>query len=284
MELFYGGPVDGDRRFPRPGLEKNLLRLIANGAGVKMFGLRRTGKSTLLRLVAERMAKQGYGLVEVDAEGMRSLDNLLFGVFKALSSNHDKFFDKVLCLVSSDPALPAAVKAVWELIQKGGGAPSDRNAIAEYWPLLSGHIVRSLKEDKPKLLLCLDELPFLLQNMIEDNPTSGPRQVDQMLAALREWRNAGLKMALAGSIGVAGLARKYKFRGDHLNDLSSFDPPELTDLEARVFVQAAVDHASGGKWTGRHTDAFFKELDVLYPSFLAKSLLILDHTDPPQPE
>lgn len=282
MELHYGGPVSGARRFPRPDLEAKILHFIETGAGVKMFGLRRIGKSTLRKFAAETLPEKGYSVVEVDAQGMRSIDNLLFGVFNALPTGNLTVLENLHARIFQDKTIPHIMEEAINLLRKGQATPETKRAIADYWPLISTKIVQMLKEEKRRLILCVDELPFLLENMIRDNPESGPQEVDSLLAALREWRANGLKMIVAGSIGVTGLARQYKFRSDHLNDLSMLDIPELTEPEAREFVRAVTRDCS--KWTEAHTEALFQELDALYPCFLVKALQSLCHTDPPQPE
>ena len=283
MKIHYGGPVSGKHCFPRPNLEQKTIRFIENGAGVKMFGLRRIGKSTLLQNACQEMAGKGYQVVEIDAQGMRSVDNLLFDVFKTLHKDQKGFLDRLTTLLSQDPAIPEAVKAIYNRLMNGKGLAEKETGIADYWPYFSDLIVRTLQVEKPKILLAIDELPFMLENMIKDHPEKCAADVDKLLAALRQWRDHGVKMIFAGSIGMTGLARRAGFRTDHLNGLSSVDVPELSNAEAREFVCAAV-RESDGRWTEAHTKAFFHEIGARYPSYLVKSLLILDHKNPPDPE
>jgi len=282
MGIHCGGPVSGEERFPRTELQKLMIQRIETGPGVKLFGLRRTGKSTMLRCAGETMAGRGYNVVEVDAQGMHSVDRLLFGVFEALPKNCNSFADRVLDFAGREGAVPEVVRTVFKKLKTGDLDKSSGEDMAAYWPIFSNQIVRVLKEDNPRLVLCVDELPFLLQNIIRGNPDDGPQRVDQLLAALREWRNAGLKMVLAGSIGIIGLARKYKFSADHLNDLSVLEVPELSESEALEFIQWGT--RSSMAWTQAPTQALLEEIGSLYPSFLAKSLAELNPNDPPSPE
>lgn len=280
LQIAYGGPVSGESYFARPDLEAELIRLLESSAGVKMFGLRRTGKSTLQLAAAKGMRKRGYTVVEIDAQGLRSNDGLLRAVFKNLPEQKKSFSDKVCAFVEHNRAVSETGKKAFELLLRKEAGPETEKDIAAYWEHYSNAIVQALKEAKPKLLLCIDELPFLLDNMLKDDPQHGPRQVDQLLASLREWRGAGLKMLLAGSIGVAALARTHNFRPDHLTDLSSLDMPELSPGQAEEFVKQATENTP---WTPDHTKALLLELTVLYPSFLVKSLIILNPAAPSPP-
>lgn len=124
----------------------------------------------------------------------------------------------------------------------------------------------------------------MLKNVLERHPDTGTEEINQLLAAMREWRDSGMKMFLTGSIGVTALARKYQLNRDHFNDLLPFDVPELTEEEAREFVRQATERPSEGRWTAQHTDELIRQSGVLYPSFLVKSLLAIDIGSPPSPD
>jgi len=46
--------VRGAQRFPRPDLENRLMTKLQQGGGVRMFGLRRIGKSTMREYAIEQ--------------------------------------------------------------------------------------------------------------------------------------------------------------------------------------------------------------------------------------
>ena len=99
--------------------------------------------------------------------------------------------------------------------------------------------------------------------MLEAQRDLGDEQADMLLASMREWRKAGLKMILTGSIGLLGLARKHRFSVEHVNDLSSFQIPPLRDEDARAFIVAAVAGHPGSTWTDAHTQALLLEAPSL---------------------
>ncbi len=284
LDLFYGNAVSGSQRFPRPDREADMLRKLTHTAGIRMFGLRRIGKSTMTLFAQEAMAREGYAVVKVDAQGMRSLDGLLFGVFSGLPKQGNSLLGRITQWAGSDKGLPQALRTVLPKLLTGiGSDPGEAASITHYWPTISAQIVQALREDGTRMLLTIDELPYLLEKMLDDEK-QGAQQVNGLLASLREWRAAGMKMVLTGSIGMAGLARQHGFSTDHINDLSDFALPELSEAEASSFVAAATAGKSGGRWTEAHTAALLREAGVLYPCFLVKGLLAIDLASPPPPE
>jgi hypothetical protein len=286
IKIFYGNAVSGEQRFPRPALEMEMLRLLEHSGGLKMFQLRRIGKSTFIELAQERMRERGYAIVNVDAQGMRSLDQLLLAVFSALPKQDGGLIGRMTSWVTSDGAVPQLLRDAMGAALKGvmPQDPKVSSDIGHYWPTISAQIVKALREDGAKMLLTIDEVTYLLKNLLENQPEHGRFQADMLLASLREWRAAGLKMVLAGSIGLAGLARKHGFSKEHVNDLSNFQIPPLSDDEAQGFVAAAVASEPDSHWTAAHTKALLYEAEVFYPAFLVKGLLAIGVKNPPPAE
>ena len=86
---FYGNAVSGNQRFDRPALQNKLLRTLASSGGVKMFGLRRIGKSTLRLYVIEQMKAASKPVAFVDAQGLKSIQDLLGELLGALPKESD---------------------------------------------------------------------------------------------------------------------------------------------------------------------------------------------------
>jgi hypothetical protein len=137
-----------------------------------MFGLRRIGKSTLTLFAQEELQREGYTVIPVDAQGMQSFDQLLFGVFSAVLDG-DGFFTRITRWATSEEALPQVLRAGLGAAARGLARhdPETARSVGDYWPTISAQIVRRLRADQPKLLLTIDELPFMLQNMIDNDKT-----------------------------------------------------------------------------------------------------------------
>ncbi|WP_300451111.1 ATP-binding protein [Accumulibacter sp.] len=275
LALHYGNAVAGDQRFDRPKLQEKLLRTLASSGGVKMFGLRRIGKSTLRRYVIEQMEQARKPVAFFDAQGLQSIQELLGDLFGALPRESD-LKTRALGFIAKDSPIRNALEAL------ASGTKTGEALVSAYWREAYNGIRKALSASPAPPLLVIDEFSLFLKNMLERNP-EGRGEIDQLLAAMREWRAAGMKMLLTGSIGVTALSRHYKLTADHLNDLQPFEVPELSDDEAREFIREATEKPSQGRWTDEHTGKFIEECGVLYPSFVVKGLLEIGVQSPPPP-
>lgn len=279
LTLFYGNAVSGDQRFERPQLQDKLLRQLSASGGVKMFGLRRIGKSTLRRYVVDTLRGRGQQVAFIDAQGLHSVADLLAALFAALPKEEGGLTHRMLSHIAKD----SPIRSLMEALAKG--TKIGENVVNAYWREAYNGIREALASSNAPPTLVVDEFSFLLKNMLERTGGGGADEANQLLAALREWRERGMKMLLTGSVGITALARKHGLQRDHLNDLLPFDVPELSDAEARAFIALAVKTAApaGTAWTDAHTDEFLRQCGVLYPSFLVKGLLEMDLAAPTPP-
>ena len=274
--LQYGNAVTGNQRFDRTALQSKLLRTMDSSGGIKMFGLRRIGKSTLRQYLIEQSEAKGQAVAYFDAQGLHSIQDLIAELFHSLPE--DGFAERTLKLIAKDSPIRSLLEAL------ARGTRTGDQVVAAYWREAYNGIRDALAEMEQPPMLIIDEFSLLLRNVLEQDPEEGRYAINQLLAAMREWRGAGMKMLLTGSIGVAALARQHGLDRDHLNDLLPFGVPELTEEEAREFIHQATEHASGGRWTKAHTDEVIIQSGVLYPSFLVKGLLEIGIQSPPPVE
>lgn len=272
LELNYGNAVTGAQRFPRPELEARFLRTLTNSAGVKMFNLRRIGKSTLRLYATEHFDKIQRPYAYVDGQGVRSLSDLLSRLSQAMPSEKS-LMRQALAFASSGP-----VSSALDALSKG--TEFEEAALSAYWQLVSEAIRKALKGSGLKPVLVVDEFSYVIENMIKRDQHQGRDDADKLLASMREWRGEGMTMLLTGSIGITGLARKHGLNTEHLSDLQPFPVPELTPSEARDFIRQATEMPSKGKWTRAHTEEFLKQTGVFYPCFLVRGLLEIGIEDP----
>ncbi len=277
LHLYYGNAVSGEQRFPRPALESKLIRTLEGSGGIKMFGLRRIGKSTLRLYVIETLKRQGKTVAYVNAEGIVGVADLLAELFAALP-RESGLTGKVVSFIAKDSPIRSLMEALVS------GTKIGENVVAAYWREAYNGIRNALAQTASPPTLVIDEFSLMLKNLLERHPQTGVDDANQLLAAMREWRACGMKMLLTGSIGVTALARQYKLSREHLNDLLPFNVPELTEAQARDFIQQAAVTAGTGAWQPAHTTEFLKQVGVLYPSFLVKGLLEIGVAEPPPPD
>ena len=277
LMLHYGNAVSGHQRFDRPRLQDKLLRTMENSGGIKMFGLRRIGKSTLRRYFIEQAEAAGKSIVFFDAQGLHSIQDLIWALFRNLPGDSN-LTQRTLGFIAKDSPIRKVLEALVT------GSKTGEQVVTAYWREAYNGIRDALREtDRPPILV-IDEFSLLLQNVLARQPEDGRDQINQLLAAMREWRDSGMKMLLTGSIGVTALARKHGLDRDHLNDLLPFEIPELTESEARDFVRQATQEPSQGLWTDQHTEELLRQSGVFYPSFLVKGLLEVSIKAPPPAE
>jgi hypothetical protein len=275
LELNYGNAVSGNQRFARPELEARLLRALNSSAGVKMFGLRRIGKSTLRLYATEHFDKTKRPYAYIDGQGMRSLSDFLSKLSQALPDDRTLLTRAVA--FASGPA-----SGVLEAISKG--TSFEENVLSAHWHVVSEGIKKALRQDGPKPVLVIDEFSYVIDNMIKRDALLGREDADKLLASMREWRGEGMTMLLTGSLGITALTRKHALNVEHLNDLQPFAVPELTAAEAREFIRQATETLSQGRWTEAHTAQFLREVGVFYPCFLVRGLLEIGVEHPAAPE
>jgi hypothetical protein len=268
----YGGAAVGDSRFPRHDIETTAMDAMTRSNGLRLFGLRRIGKSTLLEYCAEELGKKGFHVIKIDAEGMNSEEDLLYAILGNLPNNG--ISDKIFKAISNSTAIPKTIRSAIENRTK-----SEIN-IVDYLTALSQIIGNQLREADVPLALVIDEFSFLCRNIISsaDSEEKGARRIEILLSALRKWRTNGIPMLLSGSIGLAALARQYGVNLTHNNDLDQLDLPPFQSEEREVatrFVSALVQGARIEGWSDQHTAIMLEECIAWYPSLMQHALLKL---------
>lgn len=174
------------------------------------------------------------------------------------------FGDRVLQWISNDSALASGAREAVKLLSSATGD------IQTYFAPIAAAIKRALEATDEKVVLIIDELPWLCRSILQADAQTGRSRVDVLLAALWGWRVAGMRMLLMGSIGLVGLGREHQLDLSHLNDLTPLSVPPLDPEEANALVQAL---ATGGKisgWTDAHTGALLDESAAFYPAILQR--------------
>ncbi len=275
VELHFGSPVTGAQRFPRPELEARLMRDLESCAGIKMFGLRRIGKSTLRLYAMEQLEQAQRPFAFIDAQGSTSLGDFLTRLAQAIPGESG-FVARVASVLNSAPA-----KSVLSALLKS--EDFKESTLSAHWQVVSNAVIETLRGEGENPVLIVDEFPFLIDNLTKDGSAEGVKDANKLLASMREWRGEGMTMLLTGSIGLTGIARTRGLNLEHLNDLKRFAVPELTEEQARAFIAQATEKASKGLWSQAHTEAFMQEVGVLYPCFIVAGLMEVNLSQPADP-
>lgn len=282
MESHYGSTVRGPQRYRRPEIEERFDSTMLGSNGAKMFGLRRIGKSTEAVACADRLRAAGHTVIEIDTQGMVSEADLLMRLHGGLPP-HSAWGNRLLKAIAGEGAIAAAAREALKQQNREG-----LQDVAAYFNPIAAAIEQTLAFEKEakskgdaerldtKLLLFVDELPWLCRTILEGDAQRGRERIDRLFAALRRWRDAGMGMLFIGSIGLVGLGRRYRLDMSHLNDLTTLAVPPFEDRkEALAFVAALAEGRKPEGWTPEHGVATVDESAAWYPAMLQKAFLEL---------
>ena len=273
----YGSVVYGSQRFTRPELEAEFDSALLGGNGALLFGLRRIGKSTEAAACAERLRDQGLTVIEIDTQGLTSEADLLLRICANLPTQG--WGAKIIKAISDDSAIATGVRTALQQLNR-----EKLGDIEAYFSTIATTIERAIEtasanadsQNQGRLLLFIDEFPWLCRSILDSDADNGRQRINQLFAALRRWRGAGMSMLLIGSIGLIGLGREHKLDLDHLNDLTSLSMPPLQDsTRATAFVNALAHGSQITNWSEQHTQAVLDESIAWYPAMLQKAFQVL---------
>ncbi len=188
---------------------------------VLLTGPRRVGKTELLFQLEQR-PRHGWRVVRVDLQGVTSISEAVGAIIHELDAAQ---------------LGEAQWKRLMEKVEGVGAAGlhlKTRESSTEQgpWHQLDQAMDQAVNliEDTQSILLCLDEVPWWLDDV---RRTSGPESARQALARLRALRqhHPQLRMILTGSVGLSGLANQLGASAD-INDVMPSLPLRPLDVDA----------------------------------------------------
>jgi len=259
-----GQPVIGADFWPRPDVVDPIVAHLKGGtANIKMFGLRRIGKSSILLELERRLRGEGMAVIRIDAQKHTQFRALMADIVDGLPKTGTKeIWQKVTGNKLVNWLIDRSVEAYGSNSSSGGFV----NEFAHHsaW---SGEIENLLKAAGPMVLI-LDELPIMARSML----ASGYRGIDieQFLATLRSWRfECGVRMVFAGSLGFGALERDHKVNiRDHISDPLAITIPPLNQNDALAFVEKLAASAGMTDWNSALSEAVVAQSAETWPIFL----------------
>jgi hypothetical protein len=225
--------------------------------------------------VRSRLADAGVLVSQINAESGKGLQDVFGELLRNLPAP-----DLQASLLKRVEQVQTLAKPVVGLVRSWfGQAPPDSSSaerdLLDYWPVLSRVLFDALKDEKRRIALFVDELPFLLENTLKAGPGADPKQglatAQKILVTLREWRGLPhISMLVAGSIGMRGLALRHGLDPGAFSDMLPVMLPPLSRDEAARMVRALVAGNSSPLtgWTLEATAALLEGLPDLYPGFI----------------
>ena len=225
-----GNYVEGDRFFDRDAEIEALMELVEDGTHTLLTAQRRMGKTSLVRELLRRLAKDGrWETIFVDLEGASVPADAIteigfqstsaqgaWGRVKSLLANTLSVVDRI---VRRTPA-PAG-EDLWMQIRAGIDAGN--------WRHKGDRLFDALAEGERPVVLAIDELPIFVNRLLKGNDhriTPERRQAaDEFLSWLRKNGQAHkgrICMIVSGSVSLEPILRQAELSA-HANIFSPYD-------------------------------------------------------------
>ncbi|KQM99286.1 hypothetical protein ASE85_11320 [Sphingobium sp. Leaf26] len=290
MRIVAGPPVKGQDFMFRDREVRLAKRSLLDGSSLLVKGWRRIGKSSLL-IETRRQLEEDGGVTSlyIDVQELQSISEFFTAFLNALPQNKLQqlrgFWDGAKRLPGK--LMDAIQRRIRSANAGGGGFEAgvefDKD-IRDYWEPLKASVEMLAREHLnggTRIVLLIDELPFFLENM--HRRTENVDDIRLVLATLRAWRNAGLAMAVAGSVSIEAFLEDLKIEGLVINDLTRIDLQPLSETEAVAFTEALAGVAGLGDWNEASTTALLGELPDHFPFFIQTAMNFLrveEHATP----
>jgi len=222
-----------------------ILHCWSQGQSVLLTGIRRTGKSEVLRAALCRYAQAGNSVGHMLVESQNSLPRFYQQLLETLlreapASVGEKLNEAMIGVARLPDNLMKWVRgqiskvSVPDILEVELTPPEEQ--LLRYWQPLAEQVAMVLAMHDPQKLpvIGIDELPFMLENLLREGVA--PKEIIIMLASLRSLRDAGLCLIIAGSISFENLLSLRDIPHTVLGGLSRLSIPPFTREEAAKYL------------------------------------------------
>lgn len=282
MRIIAGPPVKGEDFMFRNRELILAKQSLLDGTSLLVKGWRRIGKSSLLvethrQLRGERNATPLY----LDVQEITTISEFFTAFLNGLPQNKQQ---RLRALWDGARRMPGKLMdAIQRRIRSANAGAGGFEAglefekdIKDYWEPLKVSVetlAREHLDTGARIILLIDELPFFLENM--HRKTGSIDDIRLVLATLRAWRNAGLAMAIAGSVSIEAFLEDLQIEGLVINDLTRIDLQPLSHDEATALVETLAKVAGLDAWNDASTMALLDELPDHFPFFIQTAMNFL---------
>jgi Cdc6-like AAA superfamily ATPase len=248
------------------------------GQSVLLVGIRRIGKSQLMKAALAKQLEQPGGAVYIDAEDFNQLHQLYQSLLDAMpKSLQSKLHD----LLKHGQRVPEAllgwiarhVKKISIPGMEGGIELNSPEAQLErYWEPIAQALIELVQNHasaEPLPVIGIDELPFMIEHLLEAQLPA--KDITMALASLRKLRDAGLRMIVGGSISLENQLTLLKIPSTVLGGLKRQPVPPFTRAEAKLYLSHHLKNRPVG--TDEAIEVLLNWLPDYIPQFLEDTVL-----------
>jgi len=246
-----------------------ILDAISQGKSVLLTGIRRTGKTSVVKEVLHQQTEFSP-VMYLDVQDYVSLDAFYRDILKEMPKS---VIEKLSISLSKTHQIPDRLfNWIRGHIDQVGVAGNEvdfnppENSLSRYWETLVDQLatIISQHENSEIPVIGIDELPFMLENLLERDVPKEDLTVT--LASLRKLRDSGLRIILAGSISMENLLDLNGIPHTVLGGLWRELIPPFTEDEARIYLQENLKGTFAS--SSPVLDLILQELPDYVPEFL----------------
>lgn len=269
MDNILGPPVTGENFKFREKEVKDILDLLSSGNSILMVGIRRMGKSSVMKGVCDQAPGEWITAYH-DLQAMDKPSDLFSVLLKSLPK--DKLSQVITFWSRAKSIPPKTIDFVKSHFTKLGGmgvSAELQKSIVDYWTPLTEGIEFVLKKDpKHTIIFALDEFPFFVENMLNSGWPS--TVVQQILSQLKDWRNNinHFRLLIGGSISLDRILSKHKISGSVIGELTRYSLSPFSREKAKSLLELLVE-SYNLQWYGNELiEETLDTLEDFYPFFL----------------
>lgn len=200
-----GSPVEGKDFFGREKELEFVWRHIQKGNSVILAAPRRVGKSSLAKKVLSEANKNGWNILEINLEEVKSEEDFVKKFIEELT-NRD-WWSRIMTKSGSK------ITEILESIKLSIGYEGATATLE--WKSSKSDVYENLKklvDHEKETLIMVDELTVLLSSFIENDPIEGKKNVEFFLNWLRSFRQVSgtkIRWIFCSSIGIDNFTSQH---------------------------------------------------------------------------
>lgn len=266
MENIAGNyAVSGENFFGREKFVRHLFSLLNKGNSFLLLGIRRTGKSSVIEEIKRRIINEGeIEVVYLNCQRYKGIEELYKELFLSLPRDLGERLSRYLSATKKIPTqIIDVISDHIEEVKVAGTGVKLRNAIIDYADPLRIEISRFFLKENKRIILLIDELPFLIEKISQSNKTNVLDEIESILITLRDWRNAKIAMGVCGSLNLHQQLEELGISRKLLAGLITQRLPVFTEDEAKGLLQALNE-----SYQVNLNDEIIKQMLSLLPDYV----------------